>query len=100
MKEQKVYTVKKSLHHDGKRRRLGTTVQLTDEEAKPLIDLGVVVLGEPEDASSAAPAVALAPETLGKLNIAELTAYAQAHGVTVATDATKAQIIDALTPKA
>ena len=99
MEESKIYTVKKPLHHDGKRCRIGTTVQLTDEQAEPLIELGTVVLGEPETASTPA-AVALAPETLAKLTLAELTTYAQGHGITVATDATKGQIIDALTAEA
>jgi len=93
------YTVTKPILHDKLLYRANDPVQLTEKQAAPLKELGAVTPGEPKAASTSAP-VALAAETLGKLNLAELTTYAQAHGVTVATDATKAQIIDALTPKA
>jgi len=37
------YMVMKRLRHNGKQQALGTTLELTDEEAKPLLALGVIV---------------------------------------------------------
>jgi hypothetical protein len=82
----------------GKRYAPGSTIDLADADAAPLLDLGAIKL-PPANVTvlASAPAVpTLSKPTLGKLTVAELTAYAQALGLPMAEGATKDQILESI----
>lgn len=82
----------------GKRYEKGSTIPLSDEDAAPLLKLGVIKVPGPSLTASVTVTTvpALGKPTLGKLTVAELTAYAVALGLTVAEGATKDQLLEAI----
>jgi hypothetical protein len=89
---------KNVLHGDAKGERKlyrkGETIDLTPEQAKPLIDIGHIADPKKKAGEVAAPAsVALGSATLAKLTIAELTSYAQDRGISVPDGSTKDAIL-------
>lgn len=86
------FTVKKDVLHDGKHHRPGKPLQLSDEQAAPLVESGHIEVAEeqatqPETISAA---------TLGKLTKESLITLALQHTVNIPADATKAVIVELL----
>lgn len=92
------YITKGRVRHDGDRYAIGDEIDLTPSQAAELLAAGIIV---PAAATSAATGSAAAPiqlsaATLGKMNLGELTGYAEAHNVKLDADLTKDQIIEAI----
>lgn len=89
------YTVLSHLRHDHKSYFAGDTIELAGAAAAPLVELGVITLAEPVDASEEKTGT-LSKSALGKMRIAALQDYAKANDVSLADGATKDQIIAAI----
>ncbi len=94
----KTYTVLKPVLHNKRLYRRTRPIELDEEQARPLLDtqhIGIPI--ETESAIVLPKKLTLSASTLGRMTLSELGEYAAAHDIAVASDATKDQIITALT---